>query len=410
MEYGLIGSPLGHSLSPALHARLGGYLYELCELAPEALGEFLARRAFCGCNVTLPYKQAVLPYLDELDPQAAAIGAVNTIVNRGGRLIGYNTDFGGLRALLAHADVSPAGRKVLILGTGGTSKTASAAVKAAGAKELVFVSRTAKPGAVSYADAATCHSDAQIIVNTTPVGMTPDIDGAPIDLAPFSRLDALIDVVYTPLRTHLMQQAEALGIPAASGLSMLVRQAALSAELFTGRAIPEPEIETAFRELQRSQTNLVLIGMPGSGKTTVGRLLSDRLGREFLDCDEELVRQTGQSIPAIFAQRGEAEFRRLEAGLIRRLAAKQGCVIATGGGAVLDSENVRRLKQNGRLFLLDRPLSALVPGSDRPLASDKEALARLYAERNALYHACADEVIRIDGSAAGAAADIEKRF
>ena len=410
MEYGLIGSPLGHSLSPALHARLGGYRYELRELAPAALGDFLARRDFRGINVTLPYKQAVLPYLDALDPQAAAIGAVNTVVNRGGRLVGYNTDFGGLTALMARAGVSLAGKKVLILGTGGTSKTAFAAMKAAGAREIVFVSRAAKPGAVSYADAATNHRDAQAIVNTTPVGMTPDIDGAPIDLAPFSRLEALIDVVYTPLRTRLMQQAEALGIPAVSGLFMLVRQAALSAALFTGAEIPESEIEAAFRELQKRQTNLVLIGMPGSGKTTVGRLLADQLGREFLDCDEALVRQTGKSIPAIFAQDGEAEFRKLESELIRQLALKQGCVIATGGGAVLSAENVRRLKQNGRLFLLYRPLSDLQPSPDRPLAPDAKALARLYEERKLLYLACADEVIRADGSAADAAADIEKRF
>lgn len=400
MEYALIGEHLSHSVSPQLHAAFGRYSYELCELPPDALGAFLRARAFLGLNVTIPYKQAVLPYLDEVDPSAAEIGAVNTVVNRDGRLFGYNTDLGGLEALLLRAGIGLAGKKVLILGTGGTAKTARAAAKRQGARELVCVSRTAQPGSVTYAEALAAHTDAEVILNATPVGMAPEADAVPIALAPFSRLEGLVDVVYNPLRTRLVLQAQALGVPAVGGLYMLVRQAAASCALFTGATVDPAQAEAAFRALRAQRENLVLIGMPGSGKTTVGRLLAEKTGRPFYDADEEIARCTGRTPAELLLADGEARFRALEAEALRELSKKTGCVIATGGGAVLDPENVLRLKQNGRLYALDRPLHELLPSPDRPLSGDRIRLRRLYTERRAKYLSAADDVLRIEGGGA----------
>ena len=405
MEYALIGERLGHSHSPWLHAQLGNDRYELCELAPDVLGDFLRARAFSGLNVTIPYKQAVIPWLDELEPSAAAIGAVNTVVNRNGRLIGCNTDLDGLLGLLAHAGLSLADKKLLILGTGGTAHTALAAARQLGAREAICVSRTAQPGAISYAEALREHTDAALLLNTTPVGMAPHTDAAPLDLTSFPRLEGVVDVIYNPLRTPLVQQAQALGIPACGGLYMLVRQAVCAAALFRGAPFAEDPTDALYRALLRRVENIVLIGMPTSGKTTVGRLLSEKTGLPFADTDEELVRRAGKPIPALFAEAGEAAFRDLETALLRELCATGGRILATGGGAILRAENLRLLRQNGRLFFLDRPLHELRPAPDRPLSGDRIRLRRLYVDRRAKYLSAADETLRID---AGRAEDYMK--
>lgn len=398
MKYGCIGEHLGHSFSREIHALLGNTAYELVELPPETVGDFLKKRDFLGINVTIPYKQKVMPYLDEIDAAARAIGAVNTVVNRGGRLIGCNTDFGGMQALLAHAGVSLAGKKVLILGTGGTSRTALAVAKAAGARETVRVSRRAGEGSVTYEQALEEHTDAQVILNTTPCGMYPQIAETPIDVSRFPRLCGVIDAIYNPLRSRLVSAARARGIPAEGGLYMLAAQGVLAAERFFDTVYPVGVTERVWRTLNAQKENIVLTGMPASGKTSVGREIAAMTGRVFKDTDEEITRTHGMPIPEIFQRCGEAQFRAWERETIAELAAMGGAVIATGGGAILSEENVTALKQNGRLYFLDRDPALLAATADRPLSSTREAVFARYRERIERYRATADVIVAGNGT------------
>ncbi len=408
MDYGLIGERLSHSFSPEIHRRLADYDYRLKELRPDQLPEFLIRRDFRGINVTIPYKQAVIPYLDEIDPKAQAIGAVNTIINRKGWLTGYNTDFDGMAALLARAGLDLAGKSVLILGTGGTSMTAMAVAKALGAGSAVRASRTCREGCVSYEEAQTL--PAQIVINTTPVGMFPQPEEQPMDLSRLGWLEGVADVIYNPLRTRLVLQARDNGAHGQGGLYMLVAQAAAAAQHFLGEELPQDALRQAYQAIHGEKQNIVLTGMPGSGKSTVGRILAQALGRELVDSDTEVVRLARKSIPELFAQRGEDGFRELESQVIAQLSQRTGVVIATGGGAVLRTENIRRLRQNGRLYFLDRPLEDLVPTSDRPLSRDKDALSQRYKERYPRYLNCADRVIPVAGGPESVAAAIREEF
>ena len=401
MKYGLIGEKLGHSFSKTVHRRLFDYEYELKEIPPDKLDDFLRRADFKAINVTIPYKRAVIPYLDEIEETAARIGAVNTILNQGGRLIGFNTDLSGMQALLAKNGIVLRGKKVLILGSGGTSATAAVLAERLGAHAVVRVSRSEKPGFITYVQAAEQHRDAQVILNTTPCGMYPQIGETPISLDAFPRLEAVADAIYNPLCSALVVQAKEKGIRAVGGLYMLVAQAAFAAEKFTGIAVPGEKIDRIWREIEAEKKNAVLIGMPGSGKTTIGKLLAKDEGKRFLDTDEEIRAETGMAIPDIFRLRGETGFRAVEQGVIRRVAAEQSAVIATGGGAVLNRENIRLLKENGTVIWLDRPLETLAATADRPLSSSREQLEQRYRERYALYREAAD--IRI-----GAAGDIPK--
>ncbi len=411
MEYGLLGEHLPHSFSPEIHSRIGDYSYELMELPPEKVAGFLRERNFRGINVTIPYKQLVMEHLDEISEEALQIGAVNTIVNRNGRLYGYNTDCGGLMALFHHAGIDPSGKKVLILGSGGTAHTAHTAVSMLGAEEIHYVSRQPDSGEISYKEAVTLHSDAAILVNTTPCGMFPKPDGMAIDPTAFPQLCGVIDVVYNPLRTKLVQHATAQGISAEGGLYMLVQQAILAAEHFFGRPVPSQRAEEIFRSIQWEKENIVLTGMPASGKSTVGRQLAANLQRPFYDLDEEIVRSVGCSIPEIFAKQGEAAFRDMESRVLREvLSGKTGCVIATGGGAILREENVRYLRQNGRIYFLDRPLALLCPTEDRPTASSSAAMAKRYEERYPLYCACCDVRIHAAGTVDEVTKEIEGEF
>lgn len=409
MEYGLIGEQLGHSYSRELHERIGGYDYALLELRPDELEDFLQKRDFRGINVTIPYKQAVIPFLDGISETANEIGAVNTIVNRGGRLLGYNTDYAGMLALVRHAGISVSGKTVLILGTGGTSKTASAVMKALGAKEIHKVSRRKAPDTVTYGEAAEIHSDADILVNTTPVGMFPKVELSPVSLAAFPKLSAVLDAVYHPLRTELVLDAFARGIPAEGGLYMLCAQAVRAAELFLGREFDPALPESAFHALRSGKENIVLIGMPACGKTTVGRLLAQKTGRPFADTDALLARKIG-SVPDYIRTNGESSFRALECETIADIARKSGHIIATGGGAILSPENLRALRRNGRLIFLDRSLQNLRPTPDRPLSSTLEKLKALYETRYPLYRAAADTRIPADGSAEAVAETIRKEL
>ena len=404
MEYGLLGERLGHSFSPQIHRDLAGYDYQLLPTPPEAVEDLFARRAFQGLNVTIPYKRTVMPLCDEIDPRAAAIGAVNTVVNRNGRLTGYNTDIDGFLYMARRAGVDMAGKKVVILGSGGTSRTARAAAGELGAREIVTVSRH---GEDNYQNLSR-HADAQVLVNTTPVGMYPNWGQSPVSLESFPALEGVLDVVYNPLRTALLLQAEERGLPRSCGLPMLVAQAKRAAELFTGQNIGDSRTEAVLHGLRRQLTSIVLIGMPGCGKTTVGRALAEKLGRTFVDLDEEIVRRAGTSIPEIFAREGEAGFRERESALVREFGERTGLVVSTGGGVVTRRENYIPLKQNGLLLHLRRDPAAL-PTDGRPL-SQATAPEELWRRRAPLYAAFADGEIDNNGTLAGTLEQIEKEM
>ena len=394
MIYGCIAEKLSHSFSKEIHSKLYDEPYTLREVPKDELDGFMKTRDFQAINVTIPYKESVIPYLDEISPIARDIGAVNTIVNKNGKLYGYNTDFMGLRALIHRAGIALKDRKVLVLGSGGTSKTAYAVAKHMGCRAVYRVSRNGKDGCITYEEAKASHADAQILINTTPCGMYPNLGGSAVDLKDYPETQGVVDAVYNPLRSQLVCDALKKGIPATGGLYMLVAQAVYAVEKFKDITIPAQKIEEIFTELERDKENIVLIGMPGCGKTTVGTALSQVLGMELVDTDAMIVATSGTDIPSIFAQKGEPYFRDLETSAIREAAARQHCIIATGGGAVLREENMALLRQNGRIYFIDRPLEALLPTDDRPLSSDRQALEKRYTERYSLYCCACDRHIR----------------
>ena len=403
LRCGLLGRKLGHSYSPQIHRELSCYEYKLYEKEPEELEAFLKSGTFDGLNVTIPYKKTVMAYLDEISPEAAAIGSVNTIVNRGGKLTGYNTDAFGFSWLLQKSGVEAADKKALVFGSGGASVTVCHVLKSLGADPVVVISRT---GENNYENLDR-HLDAKLLINATPLGMYPNNGESPVDLTRFSALDGVLDVVYNPARTALMLQAEQLGIPHASGLSMLVAQAKKACEYFTGNPVPDAEIDRIERLLSRQMENIILIGMPGCGKSSVGKALAAALNRTFLDADEEIVRRAGCSIPEIFAAQAEAGFRRLESAVLADLGKQSGIVLATGGGCVTRSENYPLLHQNGTIFWLLRSPWKL-PSDGRPL-SQAESAEAMYARREPMYRRFADVKIDNEGAIERAVEAIARR-
>ena len=407
MEYGLIGEKLGHSYSQMIHARLADYRYELKEVAPERLDAFIEARNFRGLNITIPYKQAVMKHCAELSPEAMEVGSVNTLIVRpDGSLYGHNTDIDGFIYMLRRGEIDPAGAKAVILGSGGTSLTARAALTRLGAREIVTVSRK---GPVDYAALYAEHADAEILVNATPVGMYPKNGASPVELDRLPKVRGVADVIYNPEKTALILAAQAKGIPAVSGLSMLVAQAREAAELFAGHAIPAGRVEDIVSEIGAQTLNLILVGMPGCGKSTLGQAVAAALQREFVDCDAEIVRRAGKSIPEIFAQDGEGAFRALESGVLADVCRGHGLVISTGGGAVLRAENRDAMRQNGRVCLIRRAL-ALLPRDGRPLSASEDAVARLWEARRAAYETAADFPVENDGTVEEAAEKIREGF
>ncbi len=398
LTYGCIGEHLPHSFSKEIHGQIGGYAYELKELTPEELPAFMTARSFRGINVTIPYKQAVIPFLDEIDETARAIGAVNTVVNRDGKLYGYNTDLDGLTRLIRRIGLDLSGKKVLIPGTGGTSLTAAFAAERLGAREIRKISRTGRDGSLTYEEALRDHTDTEIILNTTPCGMFPQPDAQPLPLEPFRRLEGVVDVIYNPLRSRLVLDARNRGIPAEGGLYMLVAQAVRASEHFLDTEYPDSLTDRVCERILRQKENLVLIGMPGSGKSAVGRILAEKTGRSLADTDQLITETAGRTIPAIFREDGEPAFRDLETGIIKALSVRGGQIISTGGGAVLRPENVTALRQNGRLLWLDRDPDALVPTDDRPLADTADKMKQLYLAREPVYRAAADETVPVEGT------------
>ena len=393
MKCGVLGRKLGHSYSPQIHAHLGDYEFHIFEKEPEELENFLNNGDFTGTNVTIPYKKDVIPHLDEVSPIVQKLGAVNIIVRRDGKLIGHNSDHFGFKSMVEKSGLSPAGKKCLVLGSGGASVTVQSVLQDLGA-QVVVVSRS---GENNYTNLH-LHKDTAIIVNTTPVGMYPHTGEAPLDVAHFPKLEGVLDIVYNPARTQIMLDAEKLGIPAMNGLWMLVAQAKEAAEWFTNSSISDEKISKIYEILRRQMENIILIGMPGCGKTTVGKLLAAETGKEFVDADEKIVELAGKSIPAIFAEDGEEVFRALETKVLTELGKRSGLVIATGGGCVTKECNYPLLHQNGTIFYLQRDPDKL-PIDGRPLSQAGD-LARMYETRRPMYEAFADHEIDNNGSIA----------
>ena len=396
--YGLLGRKLGHSYSVPIHRALGNEAYALYELEPDALSAFLRRPDIGGLNVTIPYKRDVMAYCDELDETARQIGSVNTIVRRAdGTLKGYNTDAYGLTYLAERAQISFTGRKVVVFGSGGASLTAQAVAKKGGARAVVVVSRS---GEDHYSNLER-HADAEVLINTTPLGMVPNTGEMPADPAQFPVCKGVLDLVYNPRRTALLLRAEELGIPCADGLGMLVAQAKAAEELFFDRAIDDGENERILRLLRESMQNIVLIGMPGSGKTTVGAALGKLTGRRVIDLDEQIVCVAGKSIPEIFTDSGEAAFRKLEREQALVWGRESGLILVCGGGIVKDERNYPALRQNGRIYQIARETTQLAR-EGRPLSAHAD-LDVMQRERAPLYRRFRDAEIANDASPENAA-------
>ena len=393
LRCGLLGRTLGHSYSPAIHAELGDYEYKLYEKEPQELAAFLQSGEFDALNVTIPYKKDVMAYCAALSPAARRIGSVNTLVRRkDGTLYGDNTDADGFAYMVKTSGVGVAGKKALVFGSGGASVTACDVLKTLGASSVTVISRS---GPDNYENLDR-HADAEILVNTTPVGMYPKNGASPVDLTEFPNCCGVFDVVYNPARTALLLQAEKLGVRHAGGLPMLVAQARRASELFTGSQIADAEIVRIERKLAREMQNIVLVGMPGCGKSVVGAALAKRLGRPLLDSDALVTQTTQTPIPEFFRMQGEGAFRALETQALRELGKRSGAVIATGGGSVLREENYDLLHQNGVIVWLRRELSAL-PIDGRPV-SQSVALDELYRTREPRYRRFADCIVDNCGS------------
>lgn len=399
MKYGLIGEKLGHSFSKEIHGMLGDYQYDLTEVKKAGFADFIRSRGFCGVNITIPYKQTVIDLLDEISDNAKKIGAVNTVVNRGGKLCGYNTDYLGLREMMTSSEIPVRENTVLILGTGGTSATVSAVCEAMGARKILKVSRNPDENSISYALAREKYcNEPVVIINTTPCGMFPDDDGVPIDIGGFYKLRGVVDVIFNPLRTRLVSKAKKIGVPAVGGLYMLVAQAVYASELFFDRKYPADTVRKVYRQILSDKTNVVLTGMPSCGKTSVGKLLSEQLGRKFYDSDAEFEKRLKLSPAQYILKYGEDAFRAEETKTISELSVNTGCIIATGGGAVLRAENIERLKLNGKLYFIDRMLSKLIPTDDRPLSGTAELIEKRFNERYSIYKGTADCSVGGDGT------------
>ena len=386
---GLLGRTLAHSYSPAIHKALGGgYSYELFEIKPDALASFLEQSDFHGLNVTIPYKQAVIPFCQSLSPTAAAIGSVNTLLRQpDGSLHGHNTDAAGFLAMLRQSGIRVAGKQVLVLGSGGSSLTVCHVLREQRVAKITVISRK---GEHTY-ESLPRHSGAQILINTTPVGMYPATGESLVNLAFFPHLEGVLDLIYNPARTRFLMDAKMRNIPHMGGLPMLVGQAAAAAELFSGRPIDTEQVNRTLYQLRRQMENIVLIGMPGSGKSTIGHLLHKCTGRPLIDTDRKIEQEAKMPIPEIFQREGEAAFRARETEVLEEWGKESGLIISTGGGVVTREENYRHLHQNGMIFFLERPLSKL-ERTGRPLS--RGDIAKMYERRHPQYQRFADYTVQ----------------
>ncbi len=395
---GLIGKKLGHSYSKIIHERLGNHGYQLIEVDELQLNELFEKKQIRACNVTIPYKQTVLKFLDELDDAAFSIGACNTIVYKDGKYIGYNTDAGGFEAMLRMKQIDVKGKKAIVLGNGGASKAVCWTLRNLGISEIVLVKKNLSKETITYEECYKKHSDAQILVNTSPVGMFPDSDELVIDVTQFNHLEAVLDVIYNPLSTKLLVEAEQRGIVTCGGLLMLVAQAVEAAGYFQSKTFPDEIVSQIYLDLLKQKQNLVLIGMPGCGKSTIAEALGLVLQRKVIDLDAEIVKDIGMSIKDYFSLYGEEGFRKKETEITKRMMNETGCIISCGGGIVTRQENMIALRQNGFVVWLKRNLDCLEVSDTRPLSSNHQQLKELYSQRKDQYASYSDVQINNDGS------------
>lgn len=403
MRYALIGQKLGHSFSRDIHTSLG-LAYDHIQLERGEVEAFLRDNDYAGLNVTIPYKEVAYNTVDILDESASSVGAVNTIIYRDGKSIGYNTDVMGMRYMLSTIGVSLEDKRVLILGSGGTSHTAQALCRLDGARDIYVCSRS---GEINYTSVYSLSGSIDVIINCTPVGMYPHNDGLAIDLTRFDGLLAVADCIYNPLKSRLLLDAERLGINCVNGISMLVAQAVYAEEIWRGESMDSSVIEEISSRLTLDKTNIVLIGMPGSGKSTLGKLLAERLGRDYIDTDEQITSLYGD-IPTIISTEGESTFRDREREVVSRVSTYSGIVISTGGGAILDRENILSLRQNGVLVFVSRGLSLLATGG-RPI-SQSVGVEKLWLERKDKYLSVADYVVVNDSDIDSAMRQLEEIY
>lgn len=389
MRAGLVGGKLGHSFSKPIHEKLADYTYDLIPLTEEEFHEFFRKKEFDAVNVTIPYKELVMQYCDVIDEKASAIHAVNTIVNRDGKLYATNTDFAGLKQMMQHNGVEIYGKVCCILGTGGTSKTAEAVLRDMGAEKIYIAGRNKTAPVISYENLEQ-YQEIQVFVNATSVGMYPQNEQCLVDLRRFPNAEAVVDVIYNPLKTKICQQAEELGLLSVNGLEMLVAQAKYAVEFFLDTEIADSEIHQIVAEMEKDMMNLVLIGMPGCGKSTIGKKAAKEIGKRFVDLDEEIEKEAQMTIPEIFEKHGEKRFREIEHAVCVRFAKEHGQVISCGGGIVKDRRNIEMLRQNGVVFHIRRNLNALAVGGDRPLSTSRERLRQMERERMPLYQKYSD--------------------
>lgn len=397
MKLGLIGYPLGHSWSPEIHRFTIRENYQLWPITEEELDAFFEKKDFDGINVTIPYKQAVMRYLDELDDTAKEIGAVNTIVNDHGKLKGYNTDYEGLVDMIQAKNISLDQKKTAVLGTGGVSKAAVAAVKKLGGIP-VFISRSDKPGSITYEQFYETIASFQVLINATPVGMSPNCDEIPVKIDVLDQFDAIIDIIANPLTTRLLFEAKKRRIPCAGGFEMLVRQAIAADRYFLNQEMDPHLTYSCMNELYKEKRNIVLIGMPTSGKTTISKMLEKRTGMKAIEMDDELEKILGTTIKQCFAEKGEAFFRKAESDYIRSIRKDEKMIISCGGGVIKNDDNMRLLNENGIVVWIRRDLNKLYPTNNRPLASNEDALVQLYNERKGLYEMYSDVIVDNDGT------------
>lgn len=408
--YGLIGKRLSHSYSPTVHAQLGRaigeqYDYELFECDPEELESLIRNKNCDGFNVTIPYKKTVLAFCDEISDEVLHIGAANAIIKKGDKICAHNTDYYGFRYMVYASGIKFGNKKVLVLGSGGASQAIKTALHDLGARETVIISRT---GAFNYENLH-LHSDAEIIINTTPVGMYPENGKAPLDLRAFTHLCGVLDLIYNPSLTELLLEAERLGIPHIGGIHMLVAQAKASYELFTGKRLPDKIINDTVRYIERDTQNIILTGMPGCGKSVIAKALQEMTGKAVIDTDEIIENRTGMTIPEIFRKRGETAFRVLESEVIREVSKNSSKIISLGGGAVLNPENYSPLHQNGKIFFIRRD-TELLATDGRPLSKSPETLKQMQEIRLPLYRDFCDTEVENDGTIEDAASQILKKM
>lgn len=402
MEYGLIGENVNYSYSKYIHSLINNKNYTLCSFQKEEVINLLKSKDFLGINVTIPYKETVIPFLDKLSKEASKIKAVNTIINQNGTLIGYNTDYLAFEHLLKTNNINVTNKKVLVLGTGGTSKTIKYVLLKNHVKQIFFVSRNKKKNTISYIDASNIY-DVNIIINTTPYGMHPHLEEKPLlNINNYPYLEACIDVIYNPLKTQLLIEAKEKNIKIVSGLEMLVYQACFASELFLNKKYSGDFIRSIYRQTLLKYTNIVLSGMPACGKSTLGKLLSEKLNIPFYDVDEEIEKLTNLKIKEIFTQFGEEKFREIESNIIDQLSKKRGVIISLGGGSLIKQENARKIMTNSTIIFINRDLSFIKKNKKakltRPLLKNEIEIDKLYLERYNIYHKYSDIEINTNGT------------